>query len=122
MWRYLFKRSIISIFTIIGIIIVVFFIVRILPGDPALVRAGPYASEKKIKEIRAKYGLNDPLLDQFKDYFVILPSKPLWDIKKFNNESNSSIGKFCEFGFSYNSGTNKDMLSVNNLKRLIKNY
>ena len=69
MWGYLFKRSIISIFTIIGIIIVVFFIVRILPGDPALVRAGPYASEKKIKEIREKFGLNDPLLDQFKDYF-----------------------------------------------------
>ena len=70
MWGYLFKRSIISIITIIGIIIVVFFIVRILPGDPALVRAGPYASEKKIKEIRVKFGLNDPLLDQFKDYFV----------------------------------------------------
>ena len=68
MRRYLLKRTFVSIITVIGIIIVVFFIVRILPGDPALVRAGPYASEKKIQDIRNKFGLNQPIIVQFYNY------------------------------------------------------
>ena len=59
---------------------------------------------------------------EFEKYFVILPSTQLWDIDKFRKESNSSVGKMCEFGFSYNSGTNKDFLTVNDLKELIKNH
>jgi UDP-N-acetylglucosamine 4,6-dehydratase/5-epimerase len=57
---------------------------------------------------------------EFEDYFVILPSTPLWDIDKFKKESNVSIGKMCNQNFSYNSGTNKDFLSVNELQQLIK--
>ena len=47
---------------------------------------------------------------------------PLWDIEKFKNESNSSVGEICEFGFSYNSGTNQEFLTVNDLKKLVKNH
>jgi len=36
---------------------------------------------------------------EFEKYFVILPSTTLWDIDKFRKESNSSVGKMCEFGF-----------------------
>jgi UDP-N-acetylglucosamine 4,6-dehydratase len=57
---------------------------------------------------------------EFEDYFVILPSTPLWDIDKFKKESNVSIGKMCNENFSYNSGTNKDFLSVSELQQLIK--
>jgi len=28
----------------------------------------------------------------------------------------------CEFGFSYNSGINKEFLSVKNIKKLIESY
>jgi len=59
---------------------------------------------------------------EFEKYFVILPSTQLWDIDKFRKESNSSLGEMCEFGFSYNSGTNKDFLTVNELKELIQNH
>jgi peptide/nickel transport system permease protein len=54
--------------TVVGIVIIVFFIVRVLPGDAAIVRAGPYATQEKIDEIRAQYGFSDPLPVQFKDY------------------------------------------------------
>lgn len=70
MWRYLGKRLMISVATVVGIVIIVFFIVRVLPGDAALVRAGPYANDQKVAEIREKYGLADPLLVQFKDYMA----------------------------------------------------
>lgn len=59
---------------------------------------------------------------EFEKYFVILPSTILWDVDKFREESNSSVGKMCEFGFSYNSGANKDFLTVNDLKKLINNH
>ena len=56
---------------------------------------------------------------EFENYFVILPSKELWDIDKFRKESNTSVGKMCEFGFSYNSDTNNEFLSVEKIKILI---
>jgi UDP-N-acetylglucosamine 4,6-dehydratase/5-epimerase len=59
---------------------------------------------------------------EFGDYYVILPATPLWDIEKFRHESNSFEGKMCEFGFSYNSGANEDFLTVEQLRKLIKNY
>ncbi|MDH5616569.1 MAG: ABC transporter permease, partial [Acidimicrobiia bacterium] len=61
MWRYLGRRLLISMATVIGIVIIVFFIVRVLPGDAAIVRAGPYANEQKVAEIRQQYGLSDPI-------------------------------------------------------------
>jgi len=59
---------------------------------------------------------------EFDKYFVILPSTPLWDIEKFKKESNLSIGKFCDFGMSYNSGTNKHFLTIKELKKLIQSH
>jgi len=55
----------------------------------------------------------------FKDYYVILPSIPVWDVEKFRKESNGKEGKFCDYGFSYNSGSNEQFLSVDELKELI---
>ncbi|MBI5809285.1 MAG: UDP-N-acetylglucosamine 4,6-dehydratase (inverting) [Ignavibacteriales bacterium] len=64
---------------------------------------------------------------EFDDYFVILPSVQLgdnnslklWDTEKFRLTSNSKPGKFCEFGFKYNSGTNPWFLSVEEIRDLI---
>ena len=57
---------------------------------------------------------------EFDDYFVVLPATALWDTEKFRKESNSSVGKKCEFGFSYNSYGNEQFLSVDRLIELIK--
>jgi FlaA1/EpsC-like NDP-sugar epimerase len=51
-----------------------------------------------------------------KDYFVILPSMQLWDIDEFMQAFN---GKRCIDGFSYNSGTNTEWLSVDQIRTLI---
>ena len=69
--------------------------------------------------------LNDAINTvKFDDYFAITPnSKYLpWDLDRFINESNTSSGKICEFGFSYNSGTNEQFLSVSELRHLINNH
>jgi UDP-N-acetylglucosamine 4,6-dehydratase (inverting) len=56
---------------------------------------------------------------EFDNYYVILPSTYHWDVEKFRKESNRKEGKFCEFGFAYNSGNNVQFLSVEELKKLI---
>jgi len=56
---------------------------------------------------------------EFKNYYVILPSTPLWDIDKFIKESNTKPGKLCDYEFSYNSGTNNKFLTIAELKDLI---
>ena len=61
---------------------------------------------------------------KFDDYFAITPNSKYmpWDRERFLNESNASSGKICEFGFSYNSGTNEQFLSVSELMHLINNH
>jgi peptide/nickel transport system permease protein len=44
---------------------VVFSLLQLVPGDPALVLAGDYASEARIAEIRQIYGLDQPFLVQY---------------------------------------------------------
>lgn len=56
---------------------------------------------------------------EFKDYFVILPSTPLWNVTEFIQTFG---GKPCPFGFKYNSGTNTEWLSVEQLRSLIKQH
>ena len=57
---------------------------------------------------------------EFGSYYVILPSTPLWDIENFRLKSNKKIGNFCKRNFSYDSGTNRNFLSVEDLKLLIE--
>jgi len=53
---------------------------------------------------------------EFRDYFVILPSMPLWDTEQFMKDFD---GRRCSDGFAYNSGTNTDWLNVEQLRELI---
>jgi UDP-N-acetylglucosamine 4,6-dehydratase/5-epimerase len=57
---------------------------------------------------------------EFENYYAIMPSTKLWDIEKFRKESNRKIGSYCKTGFAYNSETNSDFLSVDDLRHLIK--
>ncbi|MDC0865578.1 UDP-N-acetylglucosamine 4,6-dehydratase (inverting) [bacterium] len=57
---------------------------------------------------------------EFDTYFVILPSTPLWNKDSFIKNSSTKVGKMCKSGFYYNSGKNKDFLSVKQLEQLIK--
>lgn len=68
MSRYLLRRLGTSGLAVFGVVVLVFFIVRVLPGDPAAVRAGQYASVEELARIRAAYGLDRPLWRQFVTY------------------------------------------------------
>ena len=56
---------------------------------------------------------------EFDEYFVILPSTPLWDVERFME---SFDGRMCLPDFSYSSETNTEWLSVNDIRALIKKH
>jgi peptide/nickel transport system permease protein len=62
---FLARRLAISAVTFLLITLIVFTGVRMIPGDPARVMAGTDADEAGLQEIRAKYGLNDPIPVQY---------------------------------------------------------
>jgi peptide/nickel transport system permease protein len=45
-----------------------FFVVRLIPGDPARAVAGPHASGETVQKLREQLGLDKPGLQQFTDY------------------------------------------------------
>jgi peptide/nickel transport system permease protein len=48
-----------------GIVLVVFLMVRLIPGDPARIMLGTHATEEKLAELRAALGLDQPIWQQF---------------------------------------------------------
>jgi len=51
--------------TVLLISTIIFFVIRVIPGDPALVIAGIDATEADIAAIRAKLGTDQPLTTQY---------------------------------------------------------
>lgn len=58
MWRYILRRLALVIPVLLGVSIVVFWMVRAIPGDPAAVLAGEAATERVKEELRIRLGLD----------------------------------------------------------------
>ena len=70
MLKYIVKRILAVIPTLILISIFVFMFVRFIPGDPARRVAGPDATLEDVEMIREALGLNKPVLEQYEDYIL----------------------------------------------------
>ena len=68
MIRYILKRLLMMIPVLLGVMIVVFTIMHITPGDPARMILGEGASAEAVEELREELGLNDPYLVQLARY------------------------------------------------------
>jgi peptide/nickel transport system permease protein len=62
---YLLRRGLQAIPVVIGISIVAFFLMRLVPGDPIRTMLGPRASDSVVAMLRARYGLDQPLPVQY---------------------------------------------------------
>ncbi len=65
MLKYALRRTLLTILTLFIIFTIVFFVVRVIPGDPATAALGDYASKQAVEALREKMGLNDPLPVQY---------------------------------------------------------
>lgn len=62
---FLRKRITQMVPVLFGIVLAVFLMVRLIPGDPARIMLGTHASQERIAELRADLGLDQPLWRQF---------------------------------------------------------
>lgn len=65
---YVLRRLLQMIPVMLGVTIVVFLIMQLVPGDPARMLAGEGASPDQIAAIRESLGLNKPLIQQYFTY------------------------------------------------------
>jgi ABC-type dipeptide/oligopeptide/nickel transport system permease component len=62
------KRLLLTIPQLFVVSVIVFFLIRLLPGDPSYTLAGPYASPDRIAEVRQGLGLDEPIISQYIQY------------------------------------------------------
>lgn len=68
MMRFLARRLVLLLPVAIGILLVTFLIVRLIPGDPCVAMLGERATEAKCNDFKERYGLNDNIAVQFVRY------------------------------------------------------
>jgi ABC-type dipeptide/oligopeptide/nickel transport system permease component len=72
MLTYIVKRLLVAIPTLIAVLSVVFFFVRIAPGDPAFVILGDSATQEALTALRHQLGIDKPLLVQYVDFLAMV--------------------------------------------------
>ncbi|MCF8001891.1 MAG: ABC transporter permease [Halanaerobiales bacterium] len=65
MFGYILKRLLWVIPVLIGVSLILFGIMQMVPGDPASVLLGPKASEEAVETLNKRYGLEEPLHIQY---------------------------------------------------------
>ena len=88
MYNYILKRILLMIPTLFGAAVLVFFLLRLIPGDICELRlagTGLYADQETIDICRDNLGLNQPLFKQFFDF--------LWGIVTFDLGESMWTGK-----------------------------
>jgi len=69
MFGYICKRLLLTLPTLLLVAVAVFLIIRLIPGDPAVVLLGEGADAASIAGVRADLGLDRPLPVQFFSWF-----------------------------------------------------
>ncbi|MGH2349568.1 MAG: ABC transporter permease [bacterium] len=66
--RYVGRRLLETVPVVFGVLLVVFAISHLTPGDPVLIALGEHATPEAVERLRAELQLNDPLPIQFAKY------------------------------------------------------
>ena len=68
MLRFVVRRVVLVVPVLVGLLVLTFVLVRVVPNDPSAALAGQNATPQQVREIRAKYGFDRPLAVQFLVY------------------------------------------------------
>ncbi|RXZ83150.1 ABC transporter permease [Paenibacillaceae bacterium] len=68
MFKYIVRRLLQTIPVLIGVTVIVFLLMHLIPGDAAQVIVGEGAPKDQVEQIRENLGLNDPLPVQYFNY------------------------------------------------------
>ena len=65
-FQYFLRRIFISIIVFFGVSIVIFCLARLIPGDPARIALGPFATKEMVEQLRETLHLNESMFIQYK--------------------------------------------------------
>jgi ABC-type dipeptide/oligopeptide/nickel transport system permease component len=104
MLRHILQRVLLTIPVMLGVLLIGFLLMQVVPTDPAIVRAGPTATAELVAEIRRELGLDEPLYYQFGIYLWRLLQGDL-GVSIINNvsvtrELGATIGPTLELMFA----------------------
>jgi ABC-type dipeptide/oligopeptide/nickel transport system permease component len=72
MLQFIVRRLLLAIPILVAVVTLVFFVVRLAPGDPAQVILGDSASQESLTALRTELGLDRPLLVQYGEFLFSL--------------------------------------------------
>ena len=85
MLQYTIRRILLAIPTLLGVAVLVFFMLRVMPGDIVELKLrgeGAAVSQETLEQERTRLGLNEPLSEQFADWMIGLVTldfgKSMW--------------------------------------------
>src|SRR5918992_1364372 len=76
MWQYILKRLLLMIPTLFGVAVLIFFLLRVVPGDIVELKyagTGSYAPKEALARERAQLGLDQPIWKQFLTWIGGIP-------------------------------------------------
>src|SRR6187551_1161486 len=77
MLRFVVRRLLLLVPILLGLSILVFLWIRALPGGPAEALLGERSTAARVAEVRHRYGLDRPILEQYWDYLKTTASGDL---------------------------------------------
>lgn len=95
MWKYIVKRVIAALLTLLLLVTVVFFLVRLIPGDPF---TSPKLTPQVKENLNHYYGFDKPLIEQYLQYMGNLLQGDFGYSMKYTNKTvNYIIGQTFPF-------------------------
>ncbi len=67
--KFIFRRLLLTMIALFGVVVMAFLLTRLLPNNPAALRAGPLADQVLIQQYERQMGLDQPIYIQFGTYF-----------------------------------------------------
>lgn len=84
MWRYMLRRILSAIPVLLVVVFITFFLMRMLPGDVAVLILGKDADPNDLMIMRETMGLNKPIYVQFVEYIKDVLHGD-WGVSLYNN-------------------------------------
>lgn len=98
--QYIARRLVQMIPVIFGITLIIFVMIRAIPGDPAATMLGEKATDEKLALMREKMGLNDPIYMQYLYYMRDLVTLDLGESTRYRVPVDTLLGERLKVSFS----------------------
>ena len=91
--RYVLKRLVYLVATLLGVVTLVFVLLRLVPGDPASAVLGEFATAERVESLRRQLGLDKPLYVQYTSFVLDALKGDLGMSTQFNEPVSSLVAE-----------------------------